>query len=292
MYQSIFHSDLFKGKVILVTGGGSGLGRCIAHELASLGAKVFLLGRNETKLKNVYDEIVEDGGAVGFRVCDIREEETVKHVVADILQVESRIDGLVNNAGGQFVSPLKSISKKGWDAVTQTNLTGCFLVSREVFVQSMSLHGGSVVNIIADHSNGMPGMGHSGAARAGVENLTRTAALEWAYAGVRVNAVSPGLVATSGLDTYPEGVQKMLPSLKKLIPSGRFGHESEVASAVSFLLSEGSAYITGATLRVDGGKSLTGPMWPLEKPVRMTEYKGFHRSITPKVLSDRGGQEP
>ncbi|MDO9198571.1 SDR family NAD(P)-dependent oxidoreductase, partial [Rhodoferax sp.] len=203
-YGSVFVKGMFAGKVILVTGGGSGIGRCVAHELAALGAHTVLVGRKPDKLQVVMDEIVQDGGAASFFVCDIRQEEVVKQTVAAAVAAHGRIDGLVNNAGGQYMTPLEAISAKGWEAVINTNLTGGFLMARECFLQSMNKFGGSIVNIVADMWGSMPGMGHSGAARAGMVSFTETAAIEWAGRGVRVNAVAPGYIASSGMDKYPE----------------------------------------------------------------------------------------
>ena len=209
-YTSVFKEKLFSGKVILVTGGGSGIGRCTAHELAALGAQVVLLGRNLEKLQAVDAEIKQDGGLVSYQVCDIRQEDTVKAAIGEIVKQHGQIDGLVNNAGGQYITPLEKISAKGWEAVINTNLTGGFLVARECYVQSMQARGGAIVNIVADIWGSMPGMAHSGAARAGMVSLTETAAMEWAQAGVRVNAVAPGYIASSGMDHYPPEAGPML----------------------------------------------------------------------------------
>ena len=201
-YASVFASGLMVGKVVLVTGGGSGIGRCTAHELAALGAHAALVGRKADKLQTVQDEILQDGGTASFHVCDIRQEDAVKHTVATIVEAQGRIDGLVNNAGGQYIMPLETISAKGWQAVLDTNLTGGFLVARECYLQAMQHTGGSIANIVADMWGSMPGMGHSGAARAGMVSFTETAAMEWAHRGVRVNAVAPGYIASSGMDHY------------------------------------------------------------------------------------------
>ena len=149
-YDSIFRPGLFDGQTIIVTGGGSGIGRCTAHELAALGAHVVLVGRKAEKLEKTASEIVEDGGSVSWHACDIREEEAVKTLVANILAERGTIHHLVNNAGGQYPSPLASISQKGFETVLRTNLVGGFLVAREVFNQSMSKTGGSIVNMLAD----------------------------------------------------------------------------------------------------------------------------------------------
>jgi citronellol/citronellal dehydrogenase len=285
-YRSVFRPDLFAQKSIIVTGGGSGIGRCTAHELAALGAHVVLIGRKLGKLERVAAEIVEDGGSADFDTLDIRDEAAVKTVVAAIVERRGRVHGLVNNAGGQFPAPLALINQKGFETVVRTNLVGGFLMARELFTQHLNDHGGSVVNMVADIWKGMPGMGHSGAARAGMINLTQTAAIEWAPAGVRVNAVAPGWVASSGLDTYSGAVKAMIPKLRESVPMHRLATEAEVSAAICFLLSEAAAFITGETLRVDGGAPLASPHWPMPTPARGETYQGFHRAVVPKVLQD------
>src|SRR6186997_230754 len=245
-YRSIFRPGLFAGQAGIVTGAGSGIGRCTAHELAALGARLVLVGRKPEKLAQVAREIADAGGSAYCHTADIREEERVQEVVRAALAELGRIDFLVNNAGGQFSSPLEKISARGFDAVVRTNLTGGFLMARESYAQWMKQHGGAIVNMIADMWNGMPGMGHSGAARAGMLNLTETAALEWAP--VRVNAVAPGWIASSGLDQYPPEMQARIRSLPKLAPLQRIGTESEVSAAICFLLSPGAAFISGSCL--------------------------------------------
>ena len=276
-YQSVFHPGLFKGQVHVVTGGGSGIGRCIAHEIASLGAHVVLVGRKEDKLQTVHDEIKEDGGAASFWTCDIRDEARVVEVVTAILARHDRVHGLVNNAGGQFPAPLAFTSKKGWDAVIGTNLTGGFLMSREIYTQCMIDHGGAIVNIVADFWRGMPGMGHSGAARAGMVNLTKTAAVEWAAAGVRVNAVAPGWIASSGMDTYPDYIKATIPKLRHSVPLKRLGREEEISGMVTFLLSPAAAFMTGVTIPVDGGAPLYPATFDVPDHDRAPEFRGFHR---------------
>ncbi len=283
-YDSVFRPGLFAGETAIVTGGGSGIGRCTAHELAALGAHVVLVGRKPEKLAAVAEEITQDGGAVTTAAFDIRDEEAVSEHAAKIAAQHGRIGLLVNNAGGQFPAHLEDISKKGWDAVVATNLTGGFLMMREVFKASMRAHGGAVVNITADNWNGMPGMGHSGAARAGMANLTMTAAFEWARYGVRVNAVAPGWIASSGMDTYGGAMKALIPTLKQHLPAKRMGSEAEVSAAVLFLLSPAAAFITGVTLPVDGGAPLGERAFPLEDHDRFPIFNGFHRAVPPDVL--------
>lgn len=284
-YKSIFKDDLFANQTMIVTGGGSGIGRCTAHELAALGAKVVLMGRNEEKLKKTQQEIIDDGHTADYAICDIRKEASVAETIKGILEKHGQVSGLVNNAGGQFPAPLSEISQNGFEAVVRTNLTGGFLVSRELYNQCLSKHGGAIVNIVADMWNGMPNMGHSGAARAGMVNFTKTAAFEWAENNVRVNAVAPGYIVSSGLDTYDEDTQEIILSLRHHIPQKRLGTEAEVSSAICFLLSPGAAYITGDTLLVDGGSPLGTPMHDVPEHNNSTVYDGFHRAFKPKVLS-------
>jgi citronellol/citronellal dehydrogenase len=163
---------------------------------------------------------------------------------------------------------------------------GGFLFAREVYNQSMVKTGGSIVNVIADMWGGMPGMGHSGAARAGMENFTKTAAFEWGQSGVRVNAIAPGWIISSGMDTYEGAFKAIIPKLEQAVPLSRMGTESEVSGAVSFLLSEASAFVSGSTLRIDGAASLGNRMWPLPKAKNNTPYNGFHRAVMPDVLQD------
>lgn len=287
-YRSVFRPGLFADQHVIVTGGGSGMGRCTAHELAALGAHVALLGRDATKLATVKSEIEESGGSSPTtHVCDIRDEETVAATVAAILEAHERIDGLVNNAGGQFAALLKTISRKGWEAVVNTNLTGGFLMARECYTQWMEANGGAIVNVIADMWHSMPNMGHSGAARAGMLNLTETAAVEWASSGVRVNAVAPGWIASSGLDKYPESMKPYIFRLPQLVPLQRVGTEAEVSAAIVFLLSEAAAFISGSCIRVDGAAPNARLNWPLPAHDRSEAFNGFHLAVVPKVLQER-----
>lgn len=289
-YRSIFRPGLFEGQVAIVTGGGSGIGRCTAHELAALGAKVALIGRDEKKLQQVKRELGEAHAESEYFICDIRQEDVVQDAVRRVLERFGRIDHLVNNAGGQYAVPLEKISKKGWEAVIGSNLTGGFLMARECYLQWMCDHGGAIVNMAADMWNGMAQMAHSGAARAGMVNFTMTAALEWGHANVRVNAVAPGLIFSSGMDTYPPEMHQYLLEVKNNIPLGRAGTEAETSSAICFLLSEGAAFISGATLCIDGGFAMATPSYKLrERKHPSPAYEGFHLAQPPKLV--RGSQK-
>ncbi len=277
-YSSVFKNDLFEGQNVLITGGGSGIGRCIAHEVSALGASVIITGRSQEKLDKVVAEITEDGGKATAFSFDIRDEEAVKSAIADVVKSCGPINHLVNNAGGQFPAKLEDISLKGWEAVVKNNLTGGFLVSREVMLQSMREGGGNIVNIVADFWNSMPNMGHSGAARAGMVNFTQTASMEWAHHGIRVNAVAPGLIASSGLDTYSDDRKKVIQTRSQKMPTKRLGTESEISAAVVFLLCPASSFVTGETLRVDGGVPNTNINYDIPDHKKLPPYEGFHRA--------------
>jgi len=284
-YGTVFRPGLFSGETIIVTGGGSGMGRCTAHELAHLGAKVVLVGRRKKNLQQVQKEIIADGGKAELQVLDIREEEKVIAAVDMIIDREGPIHGLVNNAGGQFTADLEDISKNGWDAVVGTNLTGGFLMSREVFRQCMKKQSsGVIVNITADHWMSLPTMGHSGAARGGMENFTKTAAVEWGRYGIRVNSVAPGWIITSGFDTYGSDWGQHMRSLEKFIPLNRLGREAEVSAAIVFLLSPAAAFISGSCIRVDGAAPNMQHNYTLPDGPGNGHFAGFHREIMPSVL--------
>ncbi len=291
-YASVFAPGLMAGRVVVVTGGGSGIGRCTAHELAALGARVVLVGRKPDKLQSVVDEIAADGGSARWQACDVRNEQAVEAMVAQVVAENGRIDGLVNNAGGQYIAAAAAISAKGWQAVLDTNLTGGFLVARACYLQSMQQYGGSIVNIVADIWGSMPGMAHSGAARAGMVSLSETLALEWAHSGVRVNAVAPGYIASSGMDHYPAEHAPMLRKMAGTVPLGRFGNEAEVSSGIVFLLGPAASFISGTVLRIDGARPQARMGWDQAHAGAATQareavrpFDGFHRAVMPKAFS-------
>lgn len=287
-YQSIFRADAFSGQVIIVTGGGSGIGRCTAHELAALGATVVICGRSTDKLQRVIGEIASDGGKASAAVCDIRDEATVAATIDSVLAQYGRIDGLVNNAGGQYRTGAQNISTKGFEAVVRSNLTGGFIFMRELYTRWMHANGGAIVNMLADMWHGWPDFAHSGAARAGMLNLTESLSCEWAASGVRVNAVAPGGIASSGFDTYETDAKAKILAHAAQVPMQRFGTEAEVSAAIVFLLSPAAAYITGSCIRIDGGAPNARQTWKLEAHQRARPFEGFHRAQLPQLLR-RGG---
>lgn len=283
-YDSVFRPGLFAGRTIIVTGGGSGLGRCTAHELKSLGARLALIGRSPDKLARVKEEL---GDPDTFTYsADLRDEAGVKAAVEGVLKWAGRVDGLVNNAGGQFPAALKDISLNGWNAVVNNNMTATFMMSKEVYLRWMEANGGAIVNVGADFELGMPGMGHNGAARAGQTNFTYTASVEWAHSGVRVNSVIPGFIASEGLDRYPERAHDVLRSVKGRVPLKRHGTESEIAGAIVYLLSDAAAYVTGIALRVDGGlhNNARSSFYAVPDHDRSKPFNGFPLYRPPKVL--------
>uniref|UniRef100_A0A7S2YKB5 Peroxisomal trans-2-enoyl-CoA reductase n=1 Tax=Entomoneis paludosa TaxID=265537 RepID=A0A7S2YKB5_9STRA len=272
-WTSVFRPNLFEGRVALVTGGGTGIGRTIVTELAYLGCTVIIASRQEEVCQEAAQEINQAlpttcvGKVLAGPATNIRKVESVAALIEYCIQAtpSKALHYVVNNAGGQFISPAEDLSPRGFQAVVETNLVGTFLVCQQAYVQSMSSHNAveagfacSIVNITLGNRNGMPYMVHSGAARAGVENMTATLCTEWIESGVRINCVRPGVIWTeSGFAAYGEQgaayAQKLLPSM----PAKRFGTPQEVGSAVVWLLSDAASYVTGAVLCVDGGSSYT-----------------------------------
>jgi citronellol/citronellal dehydrogenase len=256
---SIFRPGLFDGHVAIVTGGGSGIGLAIVHTLCELGARVAINGRDTTKLQAAQDALGKHGWKVHAAQCDIREPEQVATFVKGVREALGEITVLVNNAGGQFPTPAEMLAPKGWDAVIRNNLNGTFYVTREVAVTSMiPKQRGRIVNIIANVARGFPGMVHTGAARAGVDNMTKTLAVEWAQHGIAVNAIAPGIIRSTGTDRYPP---ELLELSRTRTPQKRLGTPEEVAELCAYLASEAAAFVTGETWYIDGGAHLWGDNW-------------------------------
>lgn len=257
MASKLFREGLFEGRIALVTGGGTGIGASTARELAALGATVVIASRKREHVEPAAASLAaETGSVVEPLQLDIRERDAVRAAVASVVDRHGRIDLLVNNAGGQFMSPAALINGRGFESVVQNNLVGTWNVTRAVADASMLAHGGAIVNVtMVTHV--FPGMAHSVAARAGVEAMSRTLAVEWASAGIRIANVAPGYVASSGIRRYPDGIA-LMGHMMKLVPLKRLATTEEVAWAICFLLGPGGGYVTGQTLVIDGGKSLYG----------------------------------
>lgn len=264
-WRSVYRPNLFLGKVALVTGGGTGIGRSIALEIASLGATTVIASRDEEKCKAAAEEMNQilqqadkrcKGKIVAGPSCSIRNEEDIENLISFIVETCGAIHMLVNNAGGQFVCSAEDMSANGFSAVVDTNLKGTFVCCREAYTQYMRDHGGTIVNITLGNRNGLVGMTHSAAARAGIENMTATLCNEWIESDVRINCVRPGIIWTeSGFKNYGAMGDEFLGRVIPSQPAKRLGSPEEVSSAVVWLLTEGASYVTGAILAVDGGSA-------------------------------------
>ena len=267
--DTAFRADLLKGKVVIVTGGGSGLGRALAMQIAGLGAKVAICGRRAEPLQETARLVAEAGGeAVFTKTMSIRDPEAVAAFVAEVCAHFGGLDILVNNAGGQFPQAAIDFSPKGWNAVVDTNLNGSWYMMQAAARQWRDRGlPGSIVNIVAVVWRGLPGIAHSCAARAGVVYLSKTLAIEWAPLNIRVNCVAPGAIATAGLETYSEESRRDLPRSNLM---QRFGELADVTDAVIYLASASGSFITGETLVVDGGNQVWGDQWTIPRPAYFT----------------------
>ena len=274
---SVFRSGLFDGQVALITGGGSGIGRGIADLLAALGAHVVLASRKLERVEAAAAEIVAAGGKASAKAVDVRDTGLVKTMVSEVAESLGRIDLLVNNAAGNFYAPSETLYENAWKSVIEIDLYGTFFCSQAVLPVMKAQGGGSIVNIsMTLHYRGWPLMAHATAAKAGIDALTKTLSLEWAKYRVRMNSVAPGPIPTEGVRkafTPPpsaDGVvdvfameKAMEGYAKTMIPLQRWGTPSDIANMVAFLASPGGAWITGATMVVDGGEWLAKPPAPV-----------------------------
>jgi citronellol/citronellal dehydrogenase len=247
-FESPLAPNANESKVALVTGGGTGIGRAVARELVRTGARVAICGRREEPLAEVQDEL---GDACLALQTDVREPDEVEALVDRTLERFERIDILVNNAGGQFLAPAEEISLKGWRAVHRLAVDAVWDLTRTVATRSMiPSHGGVVVFIGFSPRRGLADFAHAAAARAAVENLAGSLALEWSGHGIRTVCVALGNIATESLDGYgPERVAEW----EREVPLGRLGTPEEAAALIAFLVSAGGAYVTGTTVVMDGG---------------------------------------
>ncbi len=256
----MFKSGTFNNKVILVTGGRSGIGYNIAQNYLELGATIYICSRKEEKLFEACEKLKAFGN-VYAQQCDIRDVEHIDALIEFIKSNKHKLDILINNAGGQFLSPAKDINEKGWNAVINNNLNGTWYMTQKMtnafFIPQNS---GSIINIIINIFKGFPGMAHSSAARAAVENLTKTLAIEWSKYKIRINAVAPGSIMSTGLQNYP---QEFVDQLKGLVPMKKLGTTQDVANLVLFLSSQFAEFITGETVYIDGGQRLSGGLQAL-----------------------------
>jgi citronellol/citronellal dehydrogenase len=264
MPSKLFQPGLLDGQVAIVSGGGSGLGRASALELAALGAQVVVCGRRREPLEETAAQA--DGGRVEPRSCDIREEEQVEALVDGVLERHGRIDLLVNNAGGQYMSPAEDITPKGFRTVMRLNVEGTWLMTHAVATKAMmgepggEPRGGKIVNVTLSPHHGLPGMAHSSAARAAVENLTRVLSIEWARFGIRLTALAAGHFGTETLRTkYPKQVVE---GVAGTVPLGRLGTEEEFAWLVAYLATPAGDYFSGAVLTLDGARDNWFGSWP------------------------------
>ena len=261
---SVYQAELFKGCNVLVSGGGTGIGRAIALLFARLGAQVIICGRTLEKLERVAAFAQAQGARVLPIAANVREPDEVAALFARIGAECGTLTAVVNNAGGQFPQAAIDFSAKGWNAVINTNLTGTWLM-----MQAAARHWrdatapGAIVNVIAVVDRGMPGIAHSMAARAGVIGVTRTVAVEWAPLRVRVNCIAPGLTASEGLDVYPPEATR---EFHRANPMRRLGTLREISEAVVFLASPAASFMTGEVMTVDGGGRLWGEMWTAGRP--------------------------
>jgi len=258
---SVFAPGLFRGRCAVVTGGGTGIGFAIARLLFHLGADVLIAARREGVLEEACTVLERErsaaSGRVSWTTVDIRDDDRVATMVSTAVERYGPVGLLVQNSGGQFVGAAADMSQRGFAAVVRLNLESTFRVCRAVYDACMAEHGGSIVTMSLDTDNGMPGMAHSSAARAGINNLVKTLAVEWAASGVRINSVAPGIIySDSAFAHYGEAAEALLDALLPAIPAKRLGTPEEVAGLTAFLLSPAAAYVTGSTVAVGGGSQL------------------------------------
>jgi citronellol/citronellal dehydrogenase len=259
--SQIFKPGLLDGQVCIVSGAGTGLGKATALELGRLGARVALCGRRPESIEATAAEVEAAGGEAFATAMDIRDDAAVEAFADEVLERCGRIDVLVNNAGGQFMGPAEAITPKGFRTVIELNVLGTWLMTHAAATKAfIPQGGGKVISVTLSPHNGMPGMAHSGAARAGVENMMRTLAVEWARFGIRTCAIAAGQFDTETLRTkYPKEVVEAIPST---VPLGRLGTEEEWAWLVAYLASPAGDFFSGTVLTMDGARDNWFGSWP------------------------------
>ena len=260
----IFAPGLLDGQVVVVTGGGSGLGRATAVELTACGASVVVAGRRIEPLEETVG--LCEGDRCQAVACDIREEEQVAALVDGALERHGKIDTLVNNAGGQYMSPAEDLSPKGFATVVQLNFVGTWLMIHAVATKAMiPAGGGKIVNVTLSPHHGLPGMTHSSAARAAVENMTRVLSIEWARFQIKLTALAAGHFETEAIQKYPKPVAE---NVARTVPLGRMGRPEEHAWLVAYLASPAGDYYSGCVITLDGARDNWFGPWP---PPGMTD---------------------
>ena len=259
-----FRDGLFDAQVALVSGSGRGIGKAIAYQLARLGAKLALCGRDEARLNTTAEKLRALGADVMAHPMSIRDPDAVSRLYDAVWQKFGTLDLVVNNAGGQFPQAAIDFSPKGWNAVIDTNLNGTWYMMQQAARRWRDAkRGGAIVNIVTVISRGMPGVAHTCAARAGVIYLSKTVAIEWAPLGIRINCVAPGAIATEGMNVYSEEARKALPRSNLM---KRFGDVRDIADAVCYLAGPSGAFMTGEVVTVDGGTQIWGDQWTIPRP--------------------------
>ncbi len=259
----MFAEDAFDDQTVLITGGGTGIGRGMATTFAAHGATIGVAARREEPLRSTVEAIASEGGDASWETVDIREEERIEQCVEAFWDRWGGIDILINNAGANFISPAAATSTNGWETIVDINLNGTFRMSQAVGQKMMAAgEGGRIINISATNAErGSPMIAHSGASKAGINSLTESLAVEWGPAGITVNAILPGPVRTEGSNKQLWQDEDLVEQLESQIPLGRFGTPDDIAPLAMFLASEAGSFINGALIPCDGGDRLRSPQF-------------------------------